>query len=251
MSEEKINQTVLSVPGEGDFFTEEAYKALRTNLQFCGQNIKVIAVTSFGENEGKTTVSLQLGRSFSELGKKVIVIDADMRKSVMAIRNTTAKSVSGLSEVLNGMKTLDECLYWTQYEGLALLFAGMNPPNPVELLGSQYFADLLTTVREKFDYVIIDTPPVGLVIDAAVVAPVCDGCIFVWGRDDIKYRQASKMIDQMSKTGCRVLGVVRNKFRRKGSSYYGYYGKSKYGYGQEKKPAAKDGGQVADAESQS
>ena len=98
-----MEDITLKLPGEDDFFTQEAFKVLRTNLQFCGQDKQVIAVTSCNENEGKTTVSLQLARSLSELGKRVLVIDADMRKSVMAGRNTNAKRAIGLSEVLTGM----------------------------------------------------------------------------------------------------------------------------------------------------
>ena len=101
-----MEDITLKLPGEDDFFTQEAFKVLRTNLQFCGQDKQVIAVTSCNENEGKTTVSLQLARSLSELGKRVLVIDADMRKSVMAGRNTNAKRAIGLSEVLTGMVKL-------------------------------------------------------------------------------------------------------------------------------------------------
>lgn len=92
-----MNTIKLNLPGAEDFFTQEAYKALRTNLQFCGQDIQIICVTSCDENEGKTTVSLQLARSLAELGKNVLVIDADMRKSVMAGRNTNAVKAVGLS----------------------------------------------------------------------------------------------------------------------------------------------------------
>ena len=89
-----IEPITLNLPGKGEYFTQEAYKTLRTNIQFCGQNIKVIAITSVHENEGKSTVSLHIGKSFAELGKRVLVIDADMRKSVIAGRNTTANMPS-------------------------------------------------------------------------------------------------------------------------------------------------------------
>ena len=101
----------LRLPGDNDFFTEEAYKVLRTNLQFCGQDVRVIAVTSCNENDGKTTVALHIAKSFAELDKRVLLIDADMRKSVMAGRNTNAKMHSGLSEVLTGMCPISQCLY--------------------------------------------------------------------------------------------------------------------------------------------
>ena len=92
-----MEETILKIPGKNDFFTQEAYKVLRTNLQFCGNDIRVIALTSCNENEGKSTVTLSLGKSLSELNKRVLVVDADMRKSIMAGRNTTAKNTVGLS----------------------------------------------------------------------------------------------------------------------------------------------------------
>lgn len=95
-----MEEIVLKLPGTKDFFTQEAYNVLRTNLQFCGQYVRVIAITSCHENEGKTIVTLHLGRSLAELGKRVLVIDSDMRKSVMVGRNTSAKRAAGLSEVL-------------------------------------------------------------------------------------------------------------------------------------------------------
>lgn len=112
----EVNKTVLKLPGADDFFTQEAFKTLRTNLQFCGQDIRTVVITSCNENEGKTTVTLQLGKSLAELGKRVLVIDADMRKSVMAGRNTTAASPAGLSEVLTGQRAMADCLYETQYK---------------------------------------------------------------------------------------------------------------------------------------
>lgn len=216
----------LKLPGINDFFTQEAYNVLRTNLQFCGQDIKVITITSCHENEGKTTITLHLARSLSELGKRVLVIDGDMRKSVMAGRNTTAKDAAGLSEVLTGMKKLEDCIYATQYPALHLMFAGKYPPNPVELLNGKYFAALLEEARKAYDYVIVDAPPLGSVIDAAVIAPNCDGIILVIGDGNVRYREAQEVKAQLEKSGSKILGVVRNNTKKKSGSYY--YKKDKY-----------------------
>ena len=151
-------KTTLKLPGKKDFFTQEAFKTLRTNLQFCGQDICTVVITSCNENEGKTTITLQLAKSLAELNKRVLVIDADMRKSVMAGRNTTAENPAGLSEVLTGMTSVKECLYQTQYNNLSIMFAGKYPPNPVELLSGQYFEELLKAAKESYDYVLIDVP---------------------------------------------------------------------------------------------
>lgn len=215
-----MQEIKLKLPGADNFFVEEAYKVLRTNLQFCGQDMKVIALTSCNENEGKTTVSLHLARSLAELGKKVIMIDGDMRKSVIVGRNTSASKVSGLSEALTGMKKVSECIYATQYSDLNIMLAGKCPPNPVELLNSNYFARLIEHLRGIFDYIIIDTPPLGRVIDAAVIAPNCDGIILVMGSRRIHRKQVQEVIEQINKSGKKILGVVRNNIKRKEKGYY-------------------------------
>ncbi|MBE6683808.1 MAG: CpsD/CapB family tyrosine-protein kinase [Ruminococcaceae bacterium] len=210
----------LRLPGDNDFFTEEAYKVLRTNLQFCGQDVKVIAITSCNENDGKTTVALHIAKSFAELDKRVLLIDADMRKSVMAGRNTSAQSHSGLSEVLTGMCPITECLYPVVNSKMHILFAGQYPPNPVELLNGKYFAALINECRKVYDYIIIDTPPLGQVIDAAVVAEKCDGAVMVLGNSKVHYRMAQEVIEQIKKSGCKMLGVVRNNRKQSNRKYY-------------------------------
>ena len=192
-----MQSTILKLPGANDFFTQEAFKALRTNLQFCGQDIHTVVITSCNENEGKTTITLQLAKSLSELDKRVLVIDADMRKSVMAGRNTSVEAPVGLSEVLTGLVAVKDCLYTTQCENLSIMFAGKYPPNPVELLGGPYFESLLQEARKVYDYVLIDVPPLGSVIDAAVVAAKCDGTILVISDNQVRYRQAIEVAEQL------------------------------------------------------
>ncbi len=222
-----MEKIMVKLPGKDDFFTQEAYKVLRTNLQFCGPDIRVIAFTSCNENEGKSTITLSLGKSMAELGRRVLVIDADMRKSVMAGRNTNAKSPVGLSEVLSGQAKFWDAICETQYEGLSLLFAGKYPPNPVELLSGDFFAGLLREAREYYDCILIDTPPLGQVIDAAVIAPCCDGTVLVLGDGNVRRTQAVDVVEQLKKTGCRLLGVVRNQTKKSKKAYGKQYG---YGY---------------------
>ena len=205
-----MESTVLNLSAYDNFYTQEAYKTLRTNLLFCGRDVQIIAVTSHWENEGKTTVALNLAKSLTELGKRVLVIDADMRKSVMAGRHTKAKNPAGLSEILTGIVKLSDGLYTTQYENLHMIFSGKYPPNPVELLGGKYFPMLLEETRNVYDYVIIDTPPLGQVIDAAVLAPFCDGTLLVMEAHAIRQKHAQTLINQLNKSGSKILGVVRN-----------------------------------------
>ena len=223
----------LNLPGENEYFTQEAYKTLRTNIQFCGHDIKVIAITSVNENEGKSTVSLHIGRSFAELDKKVLVIDADMRKSVIAGRNTTANTPNGLSELLTGLKEKDECFYPVKDYSMDVVFSGPYPPNPVELLSNTKFEELLARCREEYDYIIIDTPPLGQVIDAAVVAEKCDGVIMVLGSTRVHYKQAQELVEQVEKSGAKMLGIVRNNRKKNEKKYY--YRKNYYRYGSSSK----------------
>ena len=218
-----MKRTELSLPGAEDFYTQEAFKALRTNLQFCGQDVRVVAIASCNENEGKTTVTLQLGKSLAELGKRVLVIDADMRKSVMAGRNTTVTQTTGLSEYLTGMADLGDCVYGTQYPTLHIIFSGQYPPNPVELLSGRHFLALLKDAARSYDYVLVDTPPLGSVIDAAAVAPHTDGVMLVLG-NKVRSRQAQEVVAQLERSESKILGVVRNNTSKKGDKYY----KSKY-----------------------
>ena len=220
----------LRLEGSDNFFIQESYKVLRTNILFCGEDIKTILMTSTGANEGKTTISLHLGASLAELGKRVLVLDADMRKSVMAARESNAKSPTGLSEVLSGQAKLSDTIYNTQISGMSVMFSGQYPPNPAELLSSTRFQGLLTALRNTFDYVIIDSPPLGLVVDAAVVAPFCDGAAILIG-PDVRASQARDVIEMLQKSGIRILGAIVNEYgqpnRRKRERYdYKYYGKS-------------------------
>lgn len=231
-----MRKVEITLPGDNDYMTEEAYRTLRTNLQFCGRDKKVIAFTSCQENEGKSTIALHVAKSFAQLDKKVLMIDADMRKSVLLGRNTSAHDINGLSELLTGIETIDNCMCSTQYEGLKIIFAGTYPPNPVELLNGQFFEQFIKQMRECFDYIIIDTPPLGIVVDAAVITVQCDGAVLVVGDRKINSQMAIDVADRIKRSGCKLLGVVKNNTRsgigRYGYRYshYGRYGKyGKYG----------------------
>ena len=209
-----------SLPGSNNYFVQEAYKFLRANIQFCGPDIKVIVLTSCEENEGKTTVSMSLAKSFAEIGKKVLLIDADMRKSVLAGRNLDAKDYRGLSEYLSGMCEIGEVVMKTSVKDMYVLLAGKYPPNPSELLNGRLFDSLIKVCRENFDYVIIDTPPLGAVSDAAVVAPKCDGAILVIGDDKLSYSLATDVVEKLRATGTPILGAIRNNSKTGGKKYY-------------------------------
>ncbi len=219
-----------------DFKTKEAYKILRTNVQFCGDDVKVISITSCVPNEGKSMVSFNLAVSIAETGKKVLFIDADLRKSVLIGRYKINKAIKGLTQYLSGVEELDSVKYTTNVENLDMILSGPVPPNPAELLNNEKFTALVEITKKEYDYVVIDTPPIGQVIDPAIVAQQTDGVIFLVSQANVSYKYAQKQIEQLKRSGCRILGAVLNKVdpEGKGSYYGGYYGKyykGKYGYG--------------------
>ena len=218
---------------EHSYTMKESLRALKTNLQFCGDDVKTILVTSSVPNEGKSTVSMDLARSLTESGKSVLVVDTDMRKSVLIGRlraKVRGTELFGLSHYLSGQKKLEEVLYTTDIKRLFMVFAGPSVPNPTEILEKKYFEELMEFARDHFDYVILDCAPIGAAIDAAVVAKHCDGAILVIAQGVASSRMITSVRKQLEASGVRVLGAVLNKVEMKKSGYgYGYgYGYGKY-----------------------
>ncbi len=213
---------------ELDFKTNEAYKTLRTNITFCGDDIRAIALTSSAPNEGKSAVSFNLAVSLSEDGKKVLYIDADIRKSVTIARYGVDIETKGLTHYLTGQSKLNDVIYETNIDNFDIIFTGQVAPNPSELLGNHRFHELMEETRLQYDYIIIDCPPLGSVIDAAVVARECDGAIVVIETDNISYKVVQRVKKQLEQSGCKILGAVLNKVEMGGKGY-GYYGKGYYG----------------------
>lgn len=215
---------------ECSYSSTEAYNTLKTNIQFCGKDIKTICITSCTPNEGKTSVSFQLASSFAESGKKVLFVDTDLRKSVLFGRLKIDKKMIGLSEYLSGMNTMEEIIYQTNIENLDLIIAGPVPPNPLDLLSGELFVNLIETQRELYDYIILDTSPIGIVIDSINVAKICDGTILLLQSNSISYKFAKKVVAQLEKADCKIIGTILNKVGEKHRNYYGrrygqYYGK--------------------------
>lgn len=131
-----------------DYRTDESYKTLRTNIEFSGVENKVIAVTSCTPGEGKSTISLELACSLAESGKKVLYIDADLRKSVLVGRYHIQRELKGLSHFLSGQAGVGDVIYQTQEANLSIIFAGVMPPNPAELLGQKRFHAMITSARK-------------------------------------------------------------------------------------------------------
>ena len=225
-----MKNVVINDIKKQNYSIRESFKALRTNFLFCGSENKVVLITSCVKNEGKSTVSIELSKSLSLSEKKVLLIDSDLRKSVLSSKYTSNEGeVLGLSEYLSSQATLEDVLYSTQHENLNIIFAGAVPPNPVELLGSSKFEALVTEMRNVYDYIIIDAAPLGAVIDASVVSAFCDGAAMVISCGEIGYRFAKDVKQQLEKSNCKIIGAILNRVPTKSSSYYSRYYKKYYG----------------------
>lgn len=223
-------KVVLTDIRKKDYFYEEAIKTLRTNIQFTGKNVKTIMFTSCFSNEGKSDVTFQLCQEIGNMGKRVLLIDADIRKSAYVSRYRIKQKVNGLSQYLSGQLAKEFLIYQTNFLNVDIIFAGPMAPNPSELLEEEAFRELLAEVRGYYDYIIIDTPPVGSVIDAAIIAKESDGAVLVIESERVSYKVAQKSMEQLEKTGCKILGAVLNKVNIEKNKYYGkydYYYKSK------------------------
>ncbi|WP_028562426.1 CpsD/CapB family tyrosine-protein kinase [Paenibacillus pinihumi] len=207
----------------------EAYKILRTNIEFSNleENIRVIMVTSTKMNEGKSTTSANMAVTYAQSSKRVLLIDADMRKPTQH-HIFDVSNREGLTSVLSNQKELDDVLVSTSIPNLSLLPAGPVPPNPSEMLGSTRMDALLEKSKESFDIIVIDTPPIMIVTDAQIVAAKSDGVVLVIDSGNVKKEAALKAKISLDHVKARVLGVVLNNINRKNAEgYYYYYGSNK------------------------
>lgn len=206
--------------------TEEYYNAIRTNIQFSGPNLNIIAVTSVQPGEGKSTTSTNIAISLASVGFKTLLIDADTRNSVLSGTFKSNEPYKGLSHFLAGNASWEETICDTSVPNLQVIPSGPVPPNPTSLLQNAIFVDLLATCREQYDYVIIDTPPIGLVIDPVIIAHYSDASLLVTAAGSIRRRFVAKAVEQLEQSGSQFLGVVLNKADLTRDSYgaYGSYG---------------------------
>lgn len=202
----------------------EAFRTLRTNVQFTSvdSETKKIMVTSAGPREGKSSTVANLAVSMAQAGKSVLIIDADLRNptqhKLFGLNNGEGLSVS-LVQDQDGHNYIQE----TQVPGVKVLTGGPIPPNPAELVGSQRMKRLIEKVSEQFDVVLIDTPPVIAVTDAAILAQEVDGVILVLASGEVNKDFAQRAKEQLDKVGAKILGAVLNKADMKTSEYYYYY----------------------------
>lgn len=229
---------------KSDFFIREAYKTLRTNVSFSltGEEAsKVVLVTSSLQSEGKSITATNLAISYAQTDRRVLLIDCDLRRPKMS-RLLQVSNPVGLSNVLMEPYLLQEAILSTGLPKLDVILSGDIPPNPSELLSSPRMARLLEALRKQYDLIILDTPPVNMVIDAVVLAPLTDGVLFVVRANQSERGAVIHAVEQLQYAKAKILGFVlngvdlehtsygydRHRYRRYGR--YGHYGYGRYGY---------------------
>lgn len=204
----------------------EQYRTIRTNIQFSSfeKETKTIMVTSPGPSEGKSTTAANLAIVFAQQGKKVLLVDADLRKPAVHYMFNIVNSI-GLTNVLANRMELSNVIFTTGDRYLHLLTSGPIPPNPSELLASNTMEELMKEMQERYDVVIIDTPPLLTVSDAQIVANICEGSILVLSSGKTEIEHSIKAKELLSSANSSLLGVVLNNKKMKKNKLYRYYGK--------------------------
>ena len=203
----------------------EAYRNIRTGIEFSNldKDLKIICITSSKKDEGKTTVLSNLGVSFAKIDKKVLLIDADLRNPSISKMFDTSNA-QGLMDILLGKRNIQDCVKKTKQENLYILTGGTIPPNPAEVLSSKKMSEFIESIKDEYDYIFIDSPPVGVVSDASIISAYSDGVIFVVGANEVDSNLAKIAKERLDNVKANIVGVILNKFKTDtNSEYYNYY----------------------------
>ena len=231
-----MNRIEIGMLPKLKFAASEAMNTLATNLSYCGDHIKTVMMTSRYAYEGKSYVTLNLLRTLASLQKKVVLLDMDLRCSKL-VNNYQIRFPDehnyGLAHYLAGMCELDDIIYETNVENAYIVPIGREISNSLQLLSSTRTSVLMETLRERFDYVLVDTPPVGVIVDALQIAKYCDGALLVIAYKRGRRQDVKEVVDSINNTGCTVLGSVLNnvdlgsftsrKYYYKSERYSSYY----------------------------
>lgn len=222
--EDRLREKVLSA--ESSFYIKEAYKTLRTNITFsmAHDKCKKFLVTSSLAAEGKSTNCVNIAITFAETGAKVCVIDCDLRRPNLH-RLFDENASPGMSNYLVGMATIDQVVRHSKYQSLDYICSGDIPPNPAELLGSQRFEELIKALEEKYDYIVVDTCPVNIVTDTAILAKFIPEVIIVALQNSTEKDALRDAVNQLEFAGAKIIGFILNGVE------YNYKGGYKYRYG--------------------
>ncbi len=217
---------------ELDYVGNESLNTLCTNLSFAGEDVHRVLITSCHASEGKTFLSMNLLRSFAKLGRRIVLVDADLRKSMIMARfgvhHHSDSERLGLTHYLAGKCGMEDVLYETNIEGAYMVPVGRTVNSSLALLTSPKLNALLEWLKDQFDLVFVDAPPVGMIIDAAEIAKNCDGVLFIVDYNQVSRREMLDAVHQIQRTGCRVLGTVLNNVTFDSYSNKKYYYKQYY-----------------------
>lgn len=223
--------TITHFP-ELDYVSAEGMNTLVTNLSYCGQDVKRIMVTSRYAGEGKSFITMNLMRTYALMGRKVIVVDTDLRASGIQLDyhlRTKHDEILGLSEYLSGKCAFEDIVYQTNVSGAYIIPAGHEAPNPLQLLDTPRMKQLMDAVSREFDLVLVDTAPVGMLVDAIAIAKFCDGALLVVSYGQGKQKEIGEAVEHIKQTGCKMLGAVMNEVRfKKLSNKHYYYSSRRY-----------------------
>ena len=235
-----------------DYACSEALNTLCTNLSYCGREVRSILFTSRYEQEGKSGIAMNVMRTLAGYGKRVLLVDADLRCSTLARRyrfTYAQRENAGLAQHLAGMCELQDVVYRTNLPGAFILPAGHEVLNSMQLLASYRYGEMMDALRDEFDIVLVDSPPAGLIVDAIEIARYCDGAVIVVEYNRGRVQDVADVAANLAMTGCKVLGAVMNgvnlkSFRNRKyyyrserySAYYHHYG----GTDAHAEPEAKD-----------
>lgn len=211
----------------------EAYKDLRTNFDFTASvaKAKSILVTSALPDESKSTTAINLAITLAENHKSVILVECDLRKPVLKRYLRLDRVTKGLTALLSGNADLEECITNVKNMGISIIHAGMLPPNPSELLNQDSFVTLIKELERRYDYVILDAPPITVVTDAAVVGRAVDGALLVIRSKYAQTKTVRLAKQRLDAVGIKILGAVLTQFNSKKSGWKSGYDYSSYEYG--------------------
>lgn len=227
-----MNRVIISKLPKTEYATQESLNTICSNILFSGVDVKRILVTSSSAGNGKSYASILMARSFAARGMRVLLIDADLRRSQLNKKygiKYEVKSV-GLANYLAGYSTEGEVIYATDIDNMYLIPIGRTVSNPIPFLSGERMERLMRDVKENFDIVIVDAPPIGQVVDAAQLALYCDGAILVVSYNSTTRRELLEVKQQMNKTGISILGCIINQVDYESLSAKKYYYKYKSYY---------------------
>lgn len=214
-----------------DYTCNEAINTLCTNLFYCGDNIRSVMVTSRYQHEGKSSITMNMMRTLASCGKRVALLDADLRCSDLARRYGFVfpeQGANGLAQYLAGMCSLDDAFYETNLPNAYIIPVGHEVINSLQLLSSPRFGAMMEALQESFDVILVDTPPAGIIVDAVEIAKYCDGALIVVSYNTGRKQEIGEVASNIAKTGCKVLGAVMNGVdfgNLTNRKYYYRYGK--------------------------